>query len=452
MDVPDQPSAQKPPTLSHRGRSWADKSKDLLIWQIVKDLWHPQTNPGGYVSLGIADNSLMHSELRSYVNNHFNLPTSGLTYGDGGSGSKSLQTAMAGFLTQRFNPANPVLPSDVTITNGVSTAIEHIASIVTDPGDVFLLGRPYYRAFIGDIALRTGVQLVPVSFGEVDPFSVEAVPCYEAAVNICMANNQKVAGIMLCNPHNPLGRCYSKDTLVELMKICHRHRIHLVSDEIYAMSIFGSPSLQSKDSSPDNVPFTSLLSIPKQNLIDSSLTHVLYGLSKDFGANGVRIGCIISQSNPEVHQALIPVTKYSYASSLAESTATTLLQDSTYLDWYLCENRRRLESRYNVVRAWADRYNIRYLQGVNAALFLWINLGEPFQRKLEREGGPRLEDAVVDSVLSQVLLEHRVFVGAGSAFGSEKAGWFRMTFSLEERSLLEGLKRVEKALGLIGCE
>lgn len=43
---------------------------------------------------------------------------------------------------------------------------------------------------------------------------------------------------ILCNPQNPLGRTYSRDTLLAYARFCEERDLHLVSDEIYAMSVY----------------------------------------------------------------------------------------------------------------------------------------------------------------------------------------------------------------------
>lgn len=70
------------------------------------------------------------------------------------------------------------------------------------------------------------------------------------------------------------GRCYSRDTMIEYMRLCQKYKIHLISDEIYALSTFPT------DEVPNPTMFTSLLSIPKDDLIDPSLCHVIHGMSK----------------------------------------------------------------------------------------------------------------------------------------------------------------------------
>ncbi|KAK5084216.1 hypothetical protein LTR05_005292 [Lithohypha guttulata] len=454
--------------LSKRGQEWADMSGDLLIWKIIRDLWDPETNPGGYVSLGVAENSLMHEELTKFIHENTKVPKNGLTYGDGGMGSKRLQQAMARFLTRKFSATVQIEPSHICITNGVTSAIEHLSNVLANPGDAILLGQPHYVAFIDDMQLRPGTEVVRISFHDVDPLSLGAIAAYEAAIKSCQANNQRVAAIMLCNPHNPLGRCYPRDFIIELMKLCQKYEVHLISDEIYAMSVFRSTD----PSDPSVIPFTSLSSIPTEGLINPSLTHLLYGISKDFGANGLRIGCIVSQHNPELLKALIPLSIHSYASSLAESITATILSDNNFVDWYISENQKRLKANYDLVTAWTTKHNIEYAKGVNAAFFLWFNLGDVYlanQQKVKSAGQdktteeevrvpqdpPAKSDATVTVDASKVdertmaaLIDQKIFLAAGTAFGSEKPGWFRIVYSQDQLNLNEGLRRIERALGL----
>ena len=100
------------------------------------------------------------------------------------------------------------------------------------------------------------------------------------------------------------------------MKFCQKYKIHLISDEIYALSVWQNPEV------PDAFTFDSVLSINTSGIIDPALVHVLWGISKvyfaechtrlkpnkfffkDFGANGLRIGCIISQNNTSLLDAV----------------------------------------------------------------------------------------------------------------------------------------------------
>lgn len=73
------------------------------------------------------------------------------------------------------------------------------------------------------------------------------------------------------------------------MRFCASKRIHLISDEIYALSIYD------RDDCPSE-KFTSVRSIDYTGIIDPGLVHILYGMSKDFASGGMRLGCLISQN------------------------------------------------------------------------------------------------------------------------------------------------------------
>ena len=65
---------------------------------------------------------------------------------------------------------------------------------------------------------------------------------------------------------------------------CTKRKIHFISDELYALTNFGTDDL------PDPIPFVSALALDLEKLgCDPALTHVVWSLSKDFAANGVRM-------------------------------------------------------------------------------------------------------------------------------------------------------------------
>lgn len=93
-----------------------------------------------------------------------------------------------------------------------------------------------------------------------------------------------VKALMLTNPHNPLGRCYSKLILEQCVKFCHRRDIHFISDEVYALTSFTCPC------PPKAECFTSALSLDIEALsCDVSKVHTIWSTSKDLGQSGFRM-------------------------------------------------------------------------------------------------------------------------------------------------------------------
>jgi 1-aminocyclopropane-1-carboxylate synthase len=432
--------AETAPTLSQRAQECAKPSQSPL-WDIYQDQWHPESNLQGFVNVGVAENTLMHNELESFVRDSTNVPTSAFTYGNGPLGSKRLKSAVAHFLNRRLMPVVPLEPDHVIITNGVSHSIEHTSWAFCDPGDGYLLGRPHYRAFIPDISLRPGVEVLSVAFGDVDPMSVEAVSAYEETLLAARARGVRAKALMLCSPHNPLGRCYSTETLVAYLRLCQKYRIHLVSDEIYTFTTWKNHH----DKSPAPVDFTSVLSIRLDGVIDPSLVHVLWGMSKDFGANGLRVGYIISQRNQAFHKAVLEVAIYSYASSVAEHVAANILENDKWVDNYIQQNQQRLSDSYSFVVGLLNKHQIRYAPGANAAFFVWLDLGEAFLDRHPERGSE--SNAEISAEILQRLMKNKVFLGKGSQFGAETEGLFRIVFTHPRAYIEEGFNRILAAIG-----
>jgi aspartate/methionine/tyrosine aminotransferase len=107
----------------------------------------------------------------------------------------------------------------------------------------------------------------------------------------------RIKAVLLCNPHNPLSRCYSKQALLEVMEFCQEHNLHLIVDEIYALTDLNvTPS-----KAP---PFVSALSLTEPLVrsgavkVDPSRVHVVWSASKLFGMSGFRIVGSIPHRRP----------------------------------------------------------------------------------------------------------------------------------------------------------
>lgn len=109
-----------------------------------------------------------------------------------------------------------------------------------------------------------------MKFGSIDQFSPDVVSIYEAALLSAQGAGKSIKAILICNPHNPLGHVYSQETLRGLLGLAAKHNIHLISDEIYALSTFSVAGREAEK-------FTSVLSLQTDR---SDLVHVLYGMSK----------------------------------------------------------------------------------------------------------------------------------------------------------------------------
>jgi xeroderma pigmentosum group C-complementing protein len=205
---------------------------------------------------------------------------------------------MAKLITTYFHPASPITSDNIVFTSGVTSLNAICALSLTDPGDGILLGQPIYGSFNGDFCVPSGCQLIYTSFQGDDPFSPSAVLRYEETfLKARDESGVSIRALLICNPHNPLGRCYPRETLEALLQFCEKYHIHIISDEVYALSVY------QEESSTNG--FISVLSIKPADIgVNPARIHVLYGMSKDFAAAGLRLGCLISQNQRFLQSAL----------------------------------------------------------------------------------------------------------------------------------------------------
>ncbi|KAI7156417.1 PLP-dependent transferase [Hortaea werneckii] len=436
-------------TLAPRGAELADgPSLRELFGGILGDKYDKDTNPNGMINIGTAENYIMIPEVSQFTQTHpVTLDNNQLSYGEGPWGTPRLRRAMAHHMNKRFHPMVPIQPDDLLFANGVSTICELLGFSLASPGDAILMSSPIYQAFAVDFGTKAKVSTVHVSFPPgTDQFSPAAVAHYEKTLFASQQAGTKIRAILLCHPHNPLGRPYPRETLIEFMKLCEKYQIHLLSDEIYAMSVYSSTN-------PSVPAFESVLAFDSTPYISPSRLHVLYGLSKDFAAGGLRIGCLYTR-NRELWRAISAMSQFSWIPVASELLASQLLEDDAWLEGFFARSREKLGEGNKLARALLEEKGVRFNEGANAGFFLWIDLRSWLPPASAASGGEEGEEKRIEEgkkrekVLVDRMLEKKVFLTPGMDMFAEEPGFFRLVFSLEEEVVREGLRRVFEAIGV----
>ncbi|KAJ3561047.1 hypothetical protein NPX13_g9095 [Xylaria arbuscula] len=408
--------------LSARGSKWAETS----YVHGAQEFYDPVKNPHGVVEFipndtGTGEIYQWDREFlqkTSLLDHGITFDESLCGYGEYFTGTQRLRQAMASHLNEYFAPVKQVDAEEITFAAGVTILNETCALVTCNPDadEAIMVGGPIYGSFSRDLCMRTGVTMEVVAVGDTDQFTPACVAAYEAGYEAAKARGRTVKALLICNPHNPLGHCYPRETLVGLMQLCARKGIHLISDEIYALSVF-------ERSDRDSEVFTSVLSIDTAGLIDPNLVHVLYGMSKDFAAPGTRLGCVISR-NREFTDAVRAVCRFGSPSQFSMHIAASLLQDKGLL-----------------AEALLSEAGIDFHAGGNAGMFLWINLSSHLP--LAEANG---EGWAAEKLLAKRLLDAGVKLSNGETYNAPEPGRFRLVYALDEHILREGIRRISDAL------
>ncbi|KAJ0167207.1 1-aminocyclopropane-1-carboxylate synthase-like protein 1 [Colletotrichum tanaceti] len=398
--------------------------------RLEENPYDPEKNPKGIIDLGSAVNELMLDDLSGWTKRNVKKGHLKSNQQD----QPSLPKVAAEFMNEHFRVRLPLTSDNILAANGVTTLLDNLIYNITNEGDTILIPTPTYGLFAQDVCTRNGVRVVEVPCDDIheerfwgpppqDESPVQApevVRRLEVAIKHELGRKGRVGGIVLVNPDNPLGRCYAAHVLLQVSQLCARHKIHLIVDEIYAISAGDR--------------FSSILSLGLD--VNFRNVHVLWGLSKDFGLSGLRVG-FLATYNKQVYEAMRALTMVGQVSSFSATVAATLLSDTKYLrNHYLPSFRRRLDKRRKMVEETLDNYEIPHVKP-EAGFFVFVDLSkwvELYYVQKHDKGG--------DLAFLEYLMKQRVFLDPGQALFSQRTGWFRLNFGGEKESFKLGLQRL----------
>ncbi|RMZ81566.1 hypothetical protein DV737_g2466, partial [Chaetothyriales sp. CBS 132003] len=397
--------------------------------------YHPDTNPTGVVDFTIAENYLIHDDLIEFIHDKEKFAKECCTYGEGYTGTLRLRRAMATHLNEYFQPVTPLHAEAFTFAAGVTEVNEMVAMLTCDDycADAVLIGRPNYGSFARDMVARGGIGQVFVDFHDVDQFSPAGVEAYAQAYEKAGNEGHKIRALVICNPNNPLGQCYTRAGLIALMEFCQAKQIHLISDEIYGLSTYARADRPAE-------PFVSVYAVDIAAHIDPNLVHVMYGLSKDYGAAGLRLGCLITHNADFASAARGLWSRFSSPSQFSMSLAADLLEDRAFLRPYLAKSLTLLSQARLVAEQALDEAGLNYHRKGNAGLFIWLDLCAYLPRPAAGEDTWAAEKGLLERMRA-----HGVALVPGQCYHMHEPGHFRMTFSTDARIVREGVKRIKAA-------
>ena len=287
-------------------------------------------------------------------------------------------------------------------TSGVVPAVSAVIKAIAEPGSKIVVQTPAYNCFFSSIR-NNGCQVLE------NPLVYEDSTYRMDFEDLQRKVSQPgVAAFLLCNPHNPAGRVWSREELVRAGEICSRYGVRVISDEIHCELVYAPHRY---------TPFASL----DPELSQSAITCI--SPSKAFNIAGLQNANIFTPDkdaleridraininevcdvNPFGVEALMAAYRHGqewleelkaylyenyrvlvdfFAKELPHLGVTKL--EGTYLVWIDCRSvplpSAELEKRlYDIGRVWVNAGTIYGLQGEG---FLRINIACPRQRLLE---------------------------------------------------------------------
>jgi alanine-synthesizing transaminase len=317
-------------------------------------------------------------------------------------------------MQQQERGVKGVTAEEVFIGNGVSELIDLTLRALLNPGDEVLVPSPDYPLWTASVNLNTGRAVhypcrpersfVPI------PEDIEALI------------TRRTRAIVIVNPNNPTGAVYPRETLEGLARLAEKHRLVVLSDEIYDQILY------------DGAEF-----VPMATLVQGTLCCTMSGLSKVYRACGYRVGWAVFSGDvenaAEYLSGLELLSSLRLCSNVAGQWAVqTALGGHQSIRELTRPGGRLFESRQTILDSVARSRYLRLARPMGA-LYSFVEVRADVLPDFD------------DQVFALELLENKhVLVAPGVSFNVPYKNCFRITNLPESQVLSTVFSRIEELL------
>lgn len=296
-------------------------------------------------------------------------------------------------------------PENVLAVNSAAMGMYMVAKYVLNPGDEAIIFDPVdflFKKTVDSVGGNIKLCAVDSKTGDID---------FEMLVSLI---SPKTKLISICNPHNPVGRIYSREILQKIADIAAAHDLWVMSDEIWSDIVY------------DKKEFNTYSSV-SENAKKKSFT--VFGFSKSFGIAGLRIGAVLCNDQ----ELLDDFTEKSMFNSTIEGVSTlSQIAASVAID---------------KAKPWFNDFLTHLQHNRDLAHSMLSNSGVLIPNLPEATFVifPKINNGMSSDEFAQhVLKEGKVAIVPGSErwFGKGAEGHVRICFSTSQEILTEGLNRI----------
>ena len=299
----------------------------------------------------------------------------------------------------------------IIYTTGVVPALSAAVKALSKPGEKVILQSPVYNCFFSSVR-NNGCEILDVPLLYHDgTYSYD----FDGLERACADPAAKV--MLLCNPHNPAGRVWTREELARVGDIARRHGVTVVSDEIHCEIVM------------PGFTYTPFASVSPEN---QACCVTLCSPSKSFNTASLQIANIITP-NPEWRKLIDKAINVNEICDVNPFGVLALEAEySPEGAKWLEELNQYIYDNYLLLREKLSDWTVCKLEGTYLPWVDVSSLGLPTE-KIEEE----------------LLRNYKVWVNAGAMYGTE--GFIRINVACPRAMLAEGLDRVSRGLSALAA-
>lgn len=296
--------------------------------------------------------------------------------------------------------------SCVEYVSGIVTGIGYLLPLISEQGDKVLVQTPCYQPFRQVVEdngriIEENHLLIKDGKYEIDFESLDR-----------QLSDSSVKVMILCNPHNPTGRCFRIDELKKIDELCKKHNVFVISDEIHSDIIFGDCR---------HIPYPM---VSKENCVS------FINPSKTFNIAGLRTAAMIipdDKLHPLIRKRIM-CTK-----GISQNIFGTVALVTAYkeCDYYVEQLNEYIKGNINVVKeALKEMPKITFINP-EATFLLWLDC--------------RQLGLTQDELNNFFKNQAKLGLNNGESFGSDGVGFMRLNIACPRSLVVEAMSRLKKA-------
>ncbi|WP_297484573.1 PatB family C-S lyase [Sulfurimonas sp.] len=306
---------------------------------------------------------------------------------------------------------------DMFYSHSVVASMGSVIASFTEEGDGVIVQTPVYPPFFHSVTqLNRKVVKNPLRRCEDGSYTFD-IEDLRAKIN------KRTKLLLLCSPHNPVGRVWRREELEVILALCLEHNIVVFADEIHSDLVY-TPN--------KHISFSTL------NAAAKTLTLTAIGVGKTFNMAGFSISSVaIEDENLRNRfKKAYESVHYAQGSVLSHVAFETAYREGR--EW-LSELKIHLYNNYMLLKKLSDKYaSFIKLTPIEATYLAWIDC---------RGMGMR------DKELREFFIKDaKLGLNAGLAFGREGSGYMRLNFAVSSEIMCEIIDRLESAFLRFGDE
>ena len=336
----------------------------------------------------------------------------GYTKYTAGSGMIELRNAVCEKV-KRENNIN-ISPEEVLVSNGEKQSLYLACQALFQTGDEVIIFKPYWVSFPEFVTLS-----------DATPILIDTNPSnnFEPDISdIIAAENKNVKGIIINSPSNPTGSVWSKKIILEILKLAKEKNWIVISDECYERLVFNGQHTVSKKLAIDNN-------------IDANIVTCM-SMSKTYAMTGWRIGYAFGNVDIINAMSKIQGQATSCANSIGQvASIEALVGDQSAVDQMIIVFKKR---RDYMIKLLNDLPEVNCLVP-GGAFYAFPDfgyyIGKSFNGKIIKDSFDLCEIFLNEAYVATI---------PGDGFGAP--GYVRFSYAIDEKTIKEGIDRVNKII------